>query len=104
MPELKLSPRGELDITDVNNAYLEMGKLKVSPMDRGTAWLDTGTIQSLVQAGQFVQILEERQGIKVSCLEEIAYRMKFIDADQLLKLAQPLKKSGYGVYLESIVK
>ncbi len=101
---LKPSPRGELEITDINQIYLEKGKLKVSQMDRGTAWLDTGTIQSLVQAGQFVQILEERQGIKISCLEEIAFRMKYINEDELLKLASPLKKSGYGVYLESLLK
>jgi len=100
---LKPSPRGELEITDINKAYLEMGELKVSPMDRGTAWLDTGTIQSLTQAAQFVQILEERQGIKISCIEEIAYRMNFIDKEQLIKIAQPLEKSGYGKYLMKII-
>ena len=99
---LKPSPRGELEITDVNKRYLEQGKLKVSLLDRGTAWLDTGTFPSLMQAGQFVQILEERQGIKISCIEEIAYRMGFIDKDQLLEIAQPLRKSGYGKYLENL--
>lgn len=101
---LEPSPRCELEITDINQIYLNRGRLKVSQMGRGTAWLDTGTIDSLIQAGQFVQILEERQGIKISCLEEIAYRMNFIDKDQLLKLAEPLKKSGYGIYLESLLK
>lgn len=101
--DLKPSPRGELEITDVNKTYLEMGSLKVSPMDRGTAWLDTGTIQSLIQAGQFVQIIEERQGIKISCIEEIAYRMNYISKDQLLKIAGPLEKSGYGAYLRRLI-
>lgn len=101
---LKPSPRGELEITDVNKAYLQQGKLKVGTMDRGTAWLDTGTIQSLIQAGQFVQIIEERQGIKISCPEEIAYRMGFIDAEKLKKMAEPLVKSGYGAYLMSLLK
>ena len=101
---LKPSERGELEITDVNQIYLQKGKLKVSPMDRGTAWLDTGTIQSLIQAGQFVQILEDRQGIKISCLEEIAYKMNYIDKNQLIELSKPLKKSGYGTYLESLLK
>ena len=101
---LKPSPRGELEITDVNKTYLEMGKLKVSTMDRGTAWLDTGTIDSLIQAGQFVQILEERQGIKISCIEEIAYRMGFIDAQKLAEIAKPLEKSGYGEYLLNLLK
>jgi glucose-1-phosphate thymidylyltransferase len=100
---IKPSPRGELEITDVNKAYLEMGKLKVSPMDRGTAWLDTGTIDSLMQAGQFVQILEQRQGIKISCIEEIAYSRGFISKEQLLQIAQPLEKSGYGTYLKNIL-
>lgn len=100
---LKPSPRGELEITDINKAYLQMGALKVSPMDRGTAWLDTGTIQSLTQAAQFVQILEERQGIKISCIEEIAYRMNYIDKEQLIKIAEPLEKSGYGKYLKKIL-
>lgn len=97
------SPRGELEITDVNRVYLERGKLKVGVLNRGTAWLDTGTFQSLMQAGQFVQVIEERQGLKVGCIEEIAYRMGFIDADQLREIARPLLKSGYGTYLERIV-
>ncbi len=100
---LKPSPRGELEITDINKAYLEMGKLKVSTMDRGTAWLDTGTIDSLIQAAQFVQILEERQGIKISCIEEIAYRMKYISKEKLIEIAEPLEKSGYGEYLKKLV-
>ncbi|WP_439557854.1 glucose-1-phosphate thymidylyltransferase RfbA, partial [Dyadobacter sp.] len=97
------SPRGELEITDVNRVYLERGKLKVGVLNRGTAWLDTGTFQSLMQAGQFVQVIEERQGLKVGCIEEIAYRMGFITADQLREIAKPLVKSGYGTYLERIV-
>ena len=101
---LKPSPRDELEITDINKIYLERGKLQVSILDRGTAWLDTGTFESLMQAGQFVQILEDRQGIKISCIEEIAYSRGFIDAEQLLKIAEPLKKSGYGKYLEGLVK
>lgn len=101
---LKPSPRGELEITDVNKIYLERGKLKVSTMDRGTAWLDTGTIKSLMQAGQFVQILEERQGIKISCIEEIAYSMGFIDKAKLKEIAKPLEKSGYGTYLKRLVE
>lgn len=101
---LKPSPRGELEITDVNRKYLEMGKLKVSTMDRGTAWLDTGTIDSLMQAGQFVQILEKRQGIKISCIEEIAYRMGYITAEKLQEIAKPLEKSGYGEYLLNLLK
>ncbi len=97
------SPRGELEITDVNRVYLEKGKLKVGVLNRGTAWLDTGTIQSLMQAGQYVQVIEERQGLKIGCIEEIAYRMGFIDAAQLREIAKPLVKSGYGTYLEQIV-
>lgn len=96
---LKPSARGEYEITDVNKAYLEMGKLRTGILSRGTAWLDTGTFPSLMQAGQFVQVLEERQGLKVGCIEEVAYSMGFIDAGQLEKLAQPLMKSGYGKYL-----
>lgn len=96
---LKPSPRGELEITDVNKAYLAMGKLKVTVFDRGTAWLDTGTISSLLQASAFVAAIEERQSLKISCIEEIAYKMDYIDAAQLEKLAQPLIKSGYGAYL-----
>ncbi len=100
---IRPSPRGELEITDVNKRYLEMGKLTVGVLDRGTAWLDTGTFQSLMQAGQFVQVIEERQGLKIGCIEEVAYRMGFIDADQLLEVAAPLRKSGYGVYLERLI-
>lgn len=98
------SPRGEYEITDVNKVYLERGKLKVGVLSRGTAWLDTGTFASLMQAGQFVQIIEERQGLKIGCIEEIAYRMGFITADQLKEIAKPLVKSGYGEYLLKIVK
>lgn len=101
---LKPSARGEYEITDVNKAYLEQGKLKVSIMDRGTAWLDTGTFTSLMQAAQYVQVIEERQGLKIGCIEEIAYKMGFINAAQLEKIAQPLTKSGYGNYLLSLLK
>lgn len=97
------SPRGELEITDVNRVYLERGKLKVGVLNRGTAWLDTGTFQSLMQAGQFVQVIEERQGLKVGCIEEIAYRMGFITGEQLREIAKPLVKSGYGTYLQRIL-
>lgn len=100
---IKPSHRGELEITDINKAYLEQGKLKVSILDRGTAWLDTGTFQSLMQAGQFVQVIEERQGLKIGAIEEAAYKMGFINADQLKKLAEPLLKSGYGTHLMSII-
>lgn len=96
------SHRGELEITDVNKVYLEKGNLKVGVFDRGTAWLDTGTITSLMQAGQFVQVIEERQGLKIGAIEEVAYRMGFIDKEQLEKVAEPLVKSGYGKYLLSI--
>ncbi len=96
------SPRGELEITDINKIYLEKGKLQVGVFDRGTAWLDTGTIQSLMQAGQFVQVIEERQGMKIGAIEEVAYRMGYIDREQLIKIAEPLKKSGYGEYLIKI--
>ena len=102
--ELKPSNRGEYEITDVNKEYLRQGKLKVQILDRGTAWLDTGTIDSLLEAAQYVEVLEKRQGLKISCIEEIAYRMKFIDKQQLLALAEPLKKSGYGDYLFRIVE
>jgi glucose-1-phosphate thymidylyltransferase len=102
--ELKPSARGEYEITDVNKEYLRQGRLKVQILDRGTAWLDTGTIDSLLEAGQYVEVLEKRQGLKISCIEEIAYRMKFIDKQQLLALAEPLKKSGYGDYLFRIVE
>lgn len=100
---LKPSARGELEITDINKIYLERGKLTVSILDRGTAWLDTGTFESLMQAGQFVQILEERQGIKISCIEEIAFRMSYINEEQLIKIAKPLAKSGYGKYLMDMI-
>lgn len=100
--ELKPSKRGEYEITDVNKAYLEKGKLEVGILDRGTAWLDTGTHASLMQAGQYVQVIEERQGLKIGCLEEIAYRKGFISKVQLQKLAEPLIKSGYGTYLMNI--
>ena len=102
--DLKPSPRGEYEITDVNKEYLRAGKLKVSVLDRGTAWLDTGTFDSLMQASQFVQVIEQRQGIKIACIEEIAYRKGFITRDQLTKLAQPLLKSGYGQYLMNQIK
>ncbi len=101
---IKPSPRGELEITDINRVYLEQGRLKVGVLDRGTAWLDTGTFESLMQAGQFVHVIEERQGLKIGCIEEIAYRMKFINADQLATIAQPLVKSGYGRYLLNLLK
>ncbi len=100
---LKPSARGEYEITDVNKIYLENGKLEVGILDRGTAWLDTGTHASLMQAGQYVQVIEERQGLKIGCLEEIAYRKGFINKNQLEQLAQPLIKSGYGAYLMEIV-
>ena len=96
---IKPSPRGEYEITDVNREYLQQGKLKVGVLSRGTAWLDTGTFNSLMQAGQFVQVIEERQGLKIGCIEEIAFQMKFIDSEQLKKVAEPLMKSGYGEYL-----
>lgn len=101
---LKPSPRGEYEITDVNKVYLQEGKLKVGILSRGTAWLDTGTFSSLMQAGNFVQVIEERQGLKIGCIEEIAYRMKFIDGNQLRALAEPLRKSGYGEYLMNLIK
>ena len=97
------SPRGELEITDVNRHYLEQGSLQVEVMGQGTAWLDTGTHQSLLDAGNFIRVIEERQGLKVACLEEIAYRMGYITADEVLALAAPLIKSGYGAYLETTV-
>jgi len=96
---IKPSNRGELEITDVNNAYLQKGKLKVSILDKGTAWLDTGTFNSLMQASQFVQVIEERQGLRIGAIEEIVYKKGFINKDQLLQLAKPLVKSGYGEYL-----
>lgn len=100
---LKPSARGEYEITDVNKYYLEKGKLKVGMLGRGTAWLDTGTFESLLQASQFVQTIQQRQGLMVGCIEEVAYRMKFITADQLRDIAQPLVKSGYGKYLLDLV-
>jgi glucose-1-phosphate thymidylyltransferase len=101
---IKPSSRGELEITEVNNVYLKEGKLKVAVMNRGTAWLDTGTFDSLMQASTFVQVIEQRQGLKVGCIEEVAYRMNYINRDQLLELAKPLAKSGYGEYLKTIVE
>lgn len=101
---LKPSPRGEYEITDVNKYYLEKGKLYVKAMGRGFAWLDTGTHQSLMQAGQFIQVIEERQGLKIGCIEEVAYQMKFIDAAQLEKLAHLYLKSGYGQYLLGLLQ
>jgi glucose-1-phosphate thymidylyltransferase len=97
------SARGELEITDVNNAYLRQGKLKVERLGRGTAWLDTGTHESLLQASQFIQAIEERQGLKVACLEEIAYRMGYIDLEQLERLLQPLRQTAYGQYLHQLL-
>lgn len=99
---IKPSPRGELEITDINNVYLKKGKLKVAPMSRGTAWLDTGTFDSLMQASNFVQVIEQRQGLKIGCIEEVAFRSGFINKEQLLELAKPLEKSGYGVYLRNL--
>jgi len=101
---IKPSARGEYEITDVNQEYLNRGQLTVSVFNRGTAWLDTGTFASLMQAGQFVQVMEERQGQKISCIEEIAYRMRYINQEQLIALAQPLVKSGYGSYLLGLLK
>lgn len=101
---LRPSERGEYEITDVNAAYLKQGKLKVAILDRGTAWLDTGTFSSLMQAGQFVQVIEERQGLKIGCIEEIAYRNGLIDKKQLKQIAEPLVKSGYGTYLLNLIK
>jgi glucose-1-phosphate thymidylyltransferase len=101
---IKPSARGEYEITDVNNEYLKQGKLSVSVLDTGTAWLDTGTFKSLIQASQFVEVIEERQGLRIGCIEAIAYKRGFIDKVQLEKIAQPLLKSGYGDYLMSLVK
>ena len=100
---IRPSDRGELEITDINRHYLAQGTLQVEVMGQGTAWLDTGTHQSLLDAGNFIRVIEERQGLKVACLEEIAYRLGYIDAEQVLALAAPLTKSGYGVYLERLV-
>ncbi len=101
--DLKPSPRGEYEITDVNREYLRRGKLKVSILERGTAWLDTGTFDSLMQASMFIQVIEQRQGIKIACIEEIAWRKGFIDEHQLMRLADPLMKSGYGTYLAGLL-
>jgi glucose-1-phosphate thymidylyltransferase len=101
---IKPSARGEYEITDVNKEYLKRGTLKVGKLSRGTAWLDTGTFASLMQAGNFVQVIEDRQGLKIGCIEEVAYRMKYIDAEQLKEVAKPLEKSGYGEYLLRIIK
>jgi len=101
---IKPSARGEYEITDVNKIYLENKKLKVAKIGRGTAWLDTGTFKSLIEASQFVQVVEDRQGFKIGCIEEVAYRMGYINQDELLKLAQPLIKSGYGEYLTKIIE
>jgi glucose-1-phosphate thymidylyltransferase len=102
--QIKPSPRGELEITDVNRVYLERGDLAVEVMSRGTAWLDTGTHNSLLDAANFIRVVEERQGLKVACPEEIAFRMGYINQEQLLALAKPLAKSGYGVYLEGLLR
>lgn len=102
--EVKPSPRGELEITDLNNMYLQDGSLKVELMGRGSAWLDTGTLDSLLDAANFVAAIEKRQGLKICCPEEVAYRMGYIDAEQLEKLAAPLVKSGYGTYLLKVIK
>lgn len=101
---LKPSARGEYEITDVNKHYLSQGKLKVGILDRGTAWLDTGTFHTLMQAGQFVQVIEERQSLKIGCIEEVAFRMGFINGEQLKELAKPFLKSGYGNYLMKLVE
>jgi glucose-1-phosphate thymidylyltransferase len=100
---IKPSSRGEYEITDVNKWYLEKGKLKVGILDRGTAWLDTGTFSSLLQASQYVEVIEQRQGLKIGCIEEIAYQMGFIDSEQLARIAEPLLKSGYGQYLLGLI-
>ena len=102
--KIKPSKRGELEITDINKAYLEKGKLKVSILDRGTAWLDTGTFASLMQASQFVEVIEDRQGLKIGSIEEVAYTMGYISKEQLRELAKPLLKSGYGKYLIGLIR
>jgi glucose-1-phosphate thymidylyltransferase len=102
--DLKPSARGELEITDVNVAYLKMGKLWVEKLGRGVAWLDTGTHKTLMQANNFIEAIENRQGLKIACIEEIAYRLGYIDAEQIRKLAAPLSKTGYGAYLMDMLK
>lgn len=102
--DLKPSARGEYEITDVNKEYLRQGRLRVELLDRGTAWLDTGTFASLMQAGQFVQVIEERQGLRIGCIEEVAWKRGWINDEQLEALARPLVKSGYGQYLLSLIK
>ena len=102
--DLKPSPRGEYEITDINRAFLAQGRLQVGILDRGVAWLDTGTFASLMQAGTFVQVIEDRQGQKIGCIEEVAFRMEFITAEQLQAIAEPLMKSGYGQYLVSLLR
>jgi glucose-1-phosphate thymidylyltransferase len=102
--DLKPSARGEYEITDVNREYLRQGRLQVQVLDRGTAWLDTGTFTSLMQAGQYVQVIEERQGRRIGCIEEVAFRRGFITADQLKALGEPLRKSGYGEYLIQVAE
>ncbi|MCC6542826.1 MAG: glucose-1-phosphate thymidylyltransferase RfbA [Flavobacteriales bacterium] len=102
--DLRPSARGEYEITDVNKEYLRQGRLKVEVLDRGTAWLDTGTFASLTQAGQFVQVIEERQGLRIGCIEEVAFKKGYIDAEQIERLAQPLLKSGYGEYLMKLIR
>ncbi|MEZ7997913.1 MAG: sugar phosphate nucleotidyltransferase, partial [Halioglobus sp.] len=101
--DVRPSHRGELEITDINRAYLERGDLHVEVMSRGTAWLDTGTHNSLLDAANFIRVVEERQGLKISCPEEVAYRKGYISAEQLLALAKPLEKSGYGLYLKGLL-
>ena len=101
---IKLSPRGEYEITDINKHYLTLNKLNVKILSRGTAWLDTGTFASLLQASQFVQVIEERQGLKIGCIEEVAYRMGFINKEKLTELSVPLLKSGYGNYLLHLIE
>jgi glucose-1-phosphate thymidylyltransferase len=101
---LKPSERGELEITDVNRSYLQLGELYVEKLGRGFAWLDTGTHESLIEASTFIETIEKRQGLKVACIEEIAYRMGYIDADQVRKLAKPMQKNGYGQYLMEIIR